>query len=54
MRLVKKILLILLVGFIVYYLVMQPTGAAEAVRTVFGAIARAFTSIMTFFSALAG
>jgi hypothetical protein len=53
MRWVKRILLVLLVAFCLFYLVQQPEGAANAVRTVFGAIARAFQSIMTFFTTLA-
>jgi hypothetical protein len=54
MKLVKRILLILAIGFCLFYLVQQPEGAAGAVRTVFGALARAFRSIITFFTSLAG
>jgi len=54
MKLVKRILLVLVVGFCLFYLVQQPEGAAEAVRTVFGALARAFQSIILFFTSLAG
>lgn len=54
MRLVKRILLVLVVGFLLFYLIQQPEGAAAAVRTVFGALARAFGSIITFFTSLAG
>ena len=51
---IKKILLILIVTFCLYYLVNQPEGAAVAVRTVFAATARAFFAILTFFTSLAG
>ena len=32
---VKRILLVLVVGFFLFYLIQQPEGAAAAVRTVF-------------------
>ncbi len=54
MKFVKRVLLVLVVGFCLFYLVQQPEGAAGAVRTVFGAVARAFASIITFFTSLAG
>jgi hypothetical protein len=54
MKFVKRVLLILLVGFCVFYLVQQPEGAANAVRTVFGAVARTFNAILLFFTSLAG
>ena len=40
MQWVKKILLVLVVGFLLFYLFSSPEGAAAAVRTVFGAVAR--------------
>ena len=40
-------------GLLLFYLIQQPEGAAAAVRTVFGAVAPAFQSIMTFFTSLA-
>ena len=54
MAFVKKALLVLLVGFIVFYLIAQPESAAGAVRTVIGAVALAFQRIMKFFTSLAG
>ena len=51
---VKRILLILVVGFALFYLITQPVGAAEAVRTVFAAVAKAFHAIVLFFTSLAG
>jgi hypothetical protein len=51
---VKKILLVLVVGFVVFYLIQRPESAAGAVRTVFGAIGMAFQAIVRFFSSLAG
>jgi len=47
---IKKILLILIVAFVLFYLFTRPEAAAEAVRTFFGA----FESIGTFFTTLAG
>ncbi|NHB85987.1 hypothetical protein G7085_19485 [Tessaracoccus sp. HDW20] len=46
---IKKILLILIVAFVLFYLFTRPEAAAEAVRTFFGA----FESIGTFFTTLA-
>ena len=52
MKWTKKILFILVVGFCLFYLIQQPEGAAEAVRSVFGALAGAFQAIVTFFTSL--
>ena len=52
MRWTKKILFVLVVGFCLFYLIQQPEGAAEAVRSVFGALAGAFQAIVTFFTSL--
>lgn len=54
MKWVKKILLVLVVTFAVFYLVTRPEDAAAAVRGAFDAIASAFASIITFFTSLAG
>jgi nucleoside recognition membrane protein YjiH len=53
MKFVKRFLLVLVVGFFLFYLINQPEGAAAAVRTVFNAVAKAFFSILTFFQSLA-
>jgi nucleoside recognition membrane protein YjiH len=53
-KFLKKFLLVLVVGFFLFYLINQPEGAAAAVRTVFNAVAKAFFSIITFFQSLAG
>ena len=50
----KRIILILIVGFFVFYLISQPESAASAVKTVFGAIGRAFRAVVKFFTSLAG
>ena len=50
---VKRILLVLVVGFFLFYLIQQPEGAAAAVRTVFSAVGVAFQSIVRFFTSLA-
>ena len=51
---VRKVLLVLLVGFVLFYLIQRPESAAGAVRTVFGAIGAAFRAIVVFFNSLAG
>jgi hypothetical protein len=50
---VKRIIVILIVGFFLFYLITQPVSAAHAVQAVFGAIAIAFHAVVRFFSALA-
>jgi hypothetical protein len=47
-------LLVLGVGFVLFYLTQRPESAAEAVRTVFGAVGMAFQAIVRFFTSLAG
>ena len=54
MSLAKRVIVILIVGFFLFYLISQPEAAAAAVRTVFGALATAFRAIVQFFSSLAG
>ena len=53
-RWLKRLVALLAIGFVLFYLVNQPQGAADAVRGVFAALARAVGSIITFFNALAG
>ncbi len=53
MKWIKRILVVLIIGFCLFYLVQQPEDAATAVRTVFLALADAFQSIITFFTSLA-
>lgn len=47
---IKRILLVLVVAFVLFYLFTRPEAAAEAVRTFLGA----FESIGRFFTSLAG
>jgi hypothetical protein len=54
MRWIRKIIVLLVVTFAVFYLVTRPEAAAAAVRNAFGALANAFSSIITFFTTLAG
>jgi hypothetical protein len=54
MKWVRKVLFVLVVLFAVFYLVTQPESSANAVRGVFGALAKAVTSIVKFFTSLAG
>ena len=50
---VRKVLLVLLVAFVLFYLIQRPESAAAAVRAVFGAIAAGFRAIVVFFNSLA-
>ena len=50
---VREILLVLLVGFGVFYLLRRSESAAGAVRSVFRAIAAAFRAIVVFLNSLA-
>lgn len=51
---VRKVLLVLLVSFGLFYMVQRPESAAGAVRNVFGAIGGASRAIVVFFNSLAG
>ncbi|HET9780038.1 MAG TPA: hypothetical protein VFP81_12220 [Propionibacteriaceae bacterium] len=53
MKWVKRIIVFLVVGFALFYLISQPQAAADAVRAIFGALARVFRSIIIFFQSLA-
>ena len=46
---IKKILVLLVAAFVVFYLFTRPEAAAEAVKTFFGA----FEALGTFFTSLA-
>lgn len=52
MKWVKKILLLMFAIFAIFYLITRPEDAAAAVRGVAEALARAFSSIIIFFSSL--
>lgn len=49
----KKVLVLLVAGFAVYYLLTAPEGAAESISTAFGAVIDAFGQIMVFVDKLA-
>jgi hypothetical protein len=48
----KKVIALLVVGFIVYYLLNTPASAADAVSDAFGAIMDAFRQFGIFFNEL--
>lgn len=48
----KKVITLLVVGFIVYYLLNTPANAADAVSDAFGGIMDAFERIGVFFNEL--
>lgn len=49
---VKKVFLALALAFVIYYLVTEPVGAADAVKGAVSAIGDAFTSLVSFFRRL--
>ena len=49
----KKALALLVIGFIVYYLLTAPAGAAEAVSGAFDAVIEAFGQVGIFVDELA-
>lgn len=53
MKWVKRIIVFLVVGFLLFYLIAQPENAADAVQAVFAALAKVFRSIIVFFQSLA-
>ncbi len=48
----KKGITFLIIAFALFYLVTQPAGAADAVKTVAGGIGQVFDAILKFFNAL--
>lgn len=54
MKWFRKIIFVIFAVFALFYLVTRPEDAAAAVRTAFGALAKAFNSIIVFFTSLAG
>lgn len=49
----KKVVALLVVGFIVYYLLTAPAGAADAVSGAFNAVIEAFGQVGIFIDELA-
>lgn len=54
MRYVKKVALVLIVLFCLFYLISRPEDAAGAVRGAVDAVANAVSAVFTFFASLAG
>ena len=50
---VKKLLLVFLAGFVIYFLITSPSSAAEAVRTASSWIGVAFKQVGVFVTSLA-
>ncbi|MBD8605660.1 hypothetical protein IFT73_02225 [Aeromicrobium sp. CFBP 8757] len=48
----KKVIALLVVGFVIYYLLNTPASAADAVSDAFGAIMDAFRQFGIFFNEL--
>jgi len=48
----KKVFVLLIAGFAVYYLLTTPEGAAEAIRNAFNAVLDAFGQVMVFVNEL--
>lgn len=49
---VKKVLIWLAIAFAVFYLISQPSSAADAIKGAASGIESAFNSIITFFTSL--
>lgn len=52
MKMVKKILLWILVGFLIYAVFKYPGQAANAVQSVWDFIVQAFKSLVSFFNSI--
>ena len=50
----KRFIAFLVVGFAIYFLIVNPVAAANAVRAVAYGLALVFRSILVFFQTLAG
>ena len=48
----KKVIALLVVGFVIYYLLNTPTSAADAVSDAYDAIIDAFKQVRIFFDEL--
>jgi hypothetical protein len=51
---VKRVVLILIVAFFIFYLISQPESAASLVRTIWDGLLHFFRAVGKFFSSLAG
>jgi len=49
----KKVIALLVVGFVIYYLLNTPTSAADVVSDTFDGIMNAFDQVRIFFDELA-
>lgn len=54
MKLVRRIVVVLIIAFAVFYLVTRPQDAANAVQGALGAVWGAGVAVVDFFVALAG
>jgi len=52
MKWIKRIIVLLVVIFALFYLFTRPTDAAAAVKSAFSAVGNGLNSIVTFFSSL--
>ncbi|HLR84305.1 MAG TPA: hypothetical protein VK059_05110 [Nocardioidaceae bacterium] len=51
--LIKKAIIILVVGFLLYYLFTRPGGSADFVQSIVDAIVEGFNQVVDFFERLA-
>ncbi|MGK3953091.1 hypothetical protein ACLKM7_12345 [Microbacterium sp. I2] len=54
MKLVRRVVVVLIIAFAVFYLVTRPQDAANAVQGALGAVWGAGVAVVDFFVALAG
>jgi len=51
-KLIKRLLVLLVVIFALFYLFTRPNDAADAIRSAFGAVGNGLNAVFTFFSSL--
>ncbi|WP_168203816.1 hypothetical protein [Humibacter ginsenosidimutans] len=54
MKIIRRVIIIVVVAFAVFYVIARPQDAANAVQVVVGAVIDAGTAVVNFFTALAG
>ncbi|WP_243061865.1 hypothetical protein [Humibacter sp. RRB41] len=54
MKIVRRVVMVLIIAFALFYIIARPQDAANAVQVAVGAVFAAGTAVMNFFTALAG
>lgn len=53
-KIVRRVVMVLVIAFALFYIIARPQDAANAVQVAVGAVFAAGTAVMNFFTALAG